>query len=96
VAEAKAEADLVLGRHAAVAGELSSWLVSRPYRERLRGLTMIALHSLGCRAEALSLYQVGRQLMAAELDLEPGAWLRGIYQRILDDEHIQLSAATAA
>jgi DNA-binding SARP family transcriptional activator len=96
VAEAKAEADLLLGRHGTVAGELSGWLISHPFRERLRGLTMLALHGLGCRAEALTLYQAGRQVMARELALEPGAWLRGLYQRILDDEPIQLSMARAA
>ena len=96
VAEAKAEADLVLGRHGTVAGELSGWLVSHPFRERLRGLTMLALHGLGCRAEALAVYRAGQQVMTRELGLEPGAWLRGLYQRILDDEPIQLSTAAAA
>jgi DNA-binding SARP family transcriptional activator len=96
VAEAKAEADLLLGRHGAVAGELSGWLISHPFRERLRGLTMLALHGLGCRAEALALYRVGQQVMTRELGLEPGAWLRSLYQRILDDEPVQLSTAAAA
>jgi DNA-binding SARP family transcriptional activator len=96
VAEAKAEADLILGRHGTVAGELSGWLISHPFRERLRGLTMLALHGLGCRAEALALYRAGQQAMTRELGLEPGAWLRDLYQRILDDEPIQPSTATAA
>jgi DNA-binding SARP family transcriptional activator len=96
VAEAKAEADLLLGRHGTVAGELSGWLISHPFRERLRGLTMLSLHGLGCRAEALALYRAGQQAMTRELGLEPGAWLRGLYQRILDDEPIQLSTAQAA
>jgi DNA-binding SARP family transcriptional activator len=96
VAEAKAEADLLLGRHGTVAGELSGWLISHPFRERLRGLRMLALHGLGCRADALTLYRAGQQVMTRELDLEPGAWLRGLYQRILDDEPIQLSTAIAA
>jgi DNA-binding SARP family transcriptional activator len=43
VAEAKAEADLALGRHGTVADQLSGWLISHPFRERLRGLTMLAL-----------------------------------------------------
>jgi DNA-binding SARP family transcriptional activator len=96
VAEAKAEADLVLGRHGTVAGELSGWLISHPFRERLRGLRMLALHGLGCRAEALALYRAGQQAMTCEPGLEPGAWLRGLYQRILDDEPVQSGTAAAA
>lgn len=96
VAEAKAAADLALGRYGTVAGELSEWLISYPLRERSRGLRMLALHGLGCRAEALSLYQTGRQLMARDLGLEPGIWLRGLYQRILDDDSLQISVAAAA
>ena len=86
VAEAKAEADLMLGRYGTVVSELSGWMISYPLRERLRGLLMLALHSLGCRADALTVYRAGHELMAAELGLEPSAWLRGMYQRILTDD----------
>ena len=60
-AETKAETDLVLGRYATVVTELSAWLITHPLRERSLGLTMLALHRLGCRADALGLYQVGYQ-----------------------------------
>ena len=34
-------------------------------------------------ALALALYQSGYQAMRQELGIEPGAWLRSVYQRIL-------------
>ncbi len=83
--EAKAEADLSIGRCGAVAAELPTWLFRLPMRERLRGLLMIALYRLGCRAEALKLYREGRQIMISELGLEPGAQLRALHKHILAD-----------
>jgi DNA-binding SARP family transcriptional activator len=84
-AEAKAEADLALGRYGTVVTEMSAWLIAHPFRERLRGLLMMALHHLGCRADAITVYRAGHQLMTAELGLEPCAWLRGVYENILAD-----------
>jgi DNA-binding SARP family transcriptional activator len=83
--EAKAEADLSIGRCGAVAAELPPWLFRLPLRERLRGLLMIALYRLGCRAEALNLYREGRRIMISELGLEPGAQLRALHRHILAD-----------
>ena len=83
--EAKAEADLSIGRCGAVAAELPAWLFRLPQRERLRGLLMIALYRLGCRAEALKLYRDGRQIMISELGLEPGAQLQALHKHILAD-----------
>jgi DNA-binding SARP family transcriptional activator len=85
-AEAKAEADLALGRCGTVVAEMSAWLISHPLRERVRGLLMMALHNLGCRADALTVYRAGHQMIAEELGFEPSAWLRGVYQRILTDD----------
>jgi DNA-binding SARP family transcriptional activator len=84
-AELKAETDLVLGRYGTVVTEMSAWLISHPFRERLRGLLMMALHRLGCRADAITVYRAGHQMMTADLGLEPGAWLRGVYENILAD-----------
>jgi DNA-binding SARP family transcriptional activator len=83
--EAKAEADLSVGHCGTVAAELPPWLHRLPLRERLRGLLMIALYRLGCRAEALRLYREGRQVMISELGLEPGAHLQALHRHILAD-----------
>jgi DNA-binding SARP family transcriptional activator len=81
--EAKAEADLAVGRCEAVVAELSGWLIAQPLRERLRALLMIGLYQLGCRTDALNLYLEGRQAMIAELGLEPSPQLRDLHERIL-------------
>jgi DNA-binding SARP family transcriptional activator len=85
-ADAKAEADLELGRYATVVTELSALLIAHPLRERSRGLAMLALDRLGCRADALSLYRSGEQALRRELGIEPGGWLRGVYERILTSD----------
>ena len=84
--EAKAEADLALGRPDVVAAQLGEWLGEYPLRERLRALLMLALCRLGCRAEALTLYRDGRQAIVDELGLEPGPELRNLHQRILAEQ----------
>ncbi|MGH3167502.1 MAG: AfsR/SARP family transcriptional regulator [Trebonia sp.] len=88
--EAKADADLVLGRCDDVVAELSTWLRTNPFRERMRAMLMLALYRLGCRADALTLYRDGHRLMVAELGLEPGPQLRGLQQRILADDPVLL------
>jgi len=95
-AETKAETDLVLGRYATVVTELSAWLITHPLRERSLGLTMLALHRLGCRADALGLYRVGYQAMGQELGTQPSAWLRGLYQRILADDDAPAAVRAAS
>ncbi|WP_018348861.1 AfsR/SARP family transcriptional regulator [Longispora albida] len=50
-----AEAELALGRHAAVAAELPGLAGQYPERERLTRLVMLALHRSGRPAEALAL-----------------------------------------
>lgn len=84
--EAKAEADLALGHCDSVVAELSPRLAANPFRERMRAALMLALYRLGCRANAITIYRDGRQLMVAERGLEPGPQLRGLYQRILADD----------
>jgi DNA-binding SARP family transcriptional activator len=94
--EAKADADLALGRCDDVVAELSPFLAAHPFRERMRAMLMLALYRLGCRADALALYRDGHQLMVAELGLEPGPQLRGLHQRILADDPVLLSSGRQA
>jgi DNA-binding SARP family transcriptional activator len=84
--EDKAEADLAMGRSDRVAAELPQWLNAHPFRERMRGLLMLALYRLGCRADALAVYRDGHQIMVTELGLELGPPLRILQQRILADD----------
>lgn len=84
--EAKAEADLAIGRSDVVAAELRPLLAEHPLRERLRARLMLALYRLGCRADALSLYLNGRQATIDELGLEPSVELRHLHRSILSDD----------
>ncbi|MFJ1930974.1 MULTISPECIES: BTAD domain-containing putative transcriptional regulator [unclassified Streptomyces] len=77
------EADLRLGRHRELLGELTV-LVSR-YRthENLHGQFMLALHRSGRRSEALDAYQRLRSVLVRELGFEPSAGLRRLQRSIL-------------
>ncbi|RCH65552.1 hypothetical protein DT019_27605 [Streptomyces sp. SDr-06] len=77
------EADLRLGRHRELLGELTV-LVSR-YRthEALHGQFMLALYRSGRRTEALAVYQRLRQALVRDLGLEPSAQLRRLQQTML-------------
>ena len=55
------EADLQLGRHAALIAELEALVAEHPLRERLRGQLMLALYRSGRQADALQVYQATRQ-----------------------------------
>lgn len=77
------EADLRLGRHRELLGELTV-LVSR-YRthENLHGQFMLALHRSGRRSEALGVYQRLRTALVREMGLEPSPGLRRMQRSIL-------------
>jgi DNA-binding SARP family transcriptional activator/tetratricopeptide (TPR) repeat protein len=81
--EARVEADLALGRHATVVGELRRHVGEHPLRERPWGQLMRALHDSGRQAEALRAYQQVRQTLIDEIGVEPGAELRLLQQRLL-------------
>ena len=81
--EMKLEADLALGRHAELVGELTALVAGNPLRERLRGQLMLALYRSGRQGEALRVYQEGRKALADELGVDPGPELQDLHQRIL-------------
>jgi YVTN family beta-propeller protein len=81
--EDRIEADLALGRHAHVIGELEVLAAAHPLRERLHGQLMVALYRCGRQAEALRVYQAARGTLVEELGLEPGPALRRLERAIL-------------
>ncbi|WP_415947146.1 AfsR/SARP family transcriptional regulator [Streptomyces sp. KLOTTS4A1] len=77
------EADLRLGRHRELLGELSVLVSRHRTHETLHGQFMLALHRSGRRTEALEVYQRLRRALVRELGLEPSAGLRRLQRSIL-------------
>jgi predicted ATPase/DNA-binding SARP family transcriptional activator len=84
--EGRVEADLALGRHAEVTGELEGLVAEYPVRERLLRLLVLALYRSGRQAEALAAYRRARETLAEELGIEPGLELRTLEQAVLRQE----------
>jgi DNA-binding SARP family transcriptional activator len=77
------DADLALGRHTELVGELEGLVARHPLQERLRYLLMLALYRSARQAEALEAYRVARSELSEELGLEPSEQLRQLEQAIL-------------
>ena len=84
--EERVAADLKLGRHAALIGELRTLVMADPLRERLRSQLMLALYRSGRQAEALEAYGDARRALVGELGIEPGPELRSLHQEILEQD----------
>ena len=81
--ESRAGADLGLGRHGELAGELEALCREHPLRERLCELLILALYRSGRQAEALRAYTEIRDRLVGELGIDPGPALRELQARIL-------------
>jgi DNA-binding SARP family transcriptional activator/ABC-type branched-subunit amino acid transport system substrate-binding protein len=81
--EDRIEADLALGRHAALVPELEAEVARHPLRERLRAQLMTALYGAGRQAEALEAFHDTRRTLLDELGIEPGPELRERHGAIL-------------
>lgn len=84
--EDRIDADLMLGDHRGVVGELEGLVGLHPHRERLLGQLMLALYRCGRHADALDVYRRGRRALGDELGLEPGPELRALERRILSHD----------
>jgi YVTN family beta-propeller protein len=81
--EERIEADLALGRHAELIGELEALVAENPHRERLRFQLMLALYRSGRQAEALEAYRDARRALVDELGIEPSERLQQLEKQIL-------------
>ena len=81
--EDRIDADLGLGRHATLVGELESLVQQHPARERLRAQLMLALYRSGRQAEALEEYRSARKTLVDELGIEPSPALQALEKAIL-------------
>jgi DNA-binding SARP family transcriptional activator len=83
--EARFDAELELGRHAEIIGELAAAVAEHPLRERLAGQHITALFRANRRADALHAYQALRTRLADELGSDPCHELRTLHATILRD-----------
>jgi DNA-binding SARP family transcriptional activator/tetratricopeptide (TPR) repeat protein len=95
--EDRIEADLALGSHAGLVGELESLISQHPFRERLRGQLMLALYRSGRQAEALRAYHDTRLVLVEELGIEPSPALQRLEKAILvQDAALELEPSARA
>lgn len=87
-------ADLELGRHLDVVGELAQFVAANPLRERTWGQLMLALYRSGRQADALRAFQEARARLGDELGIDPGPELRRLEAAILAQDP-SLTAARA-
>ena len=77
------DAEVQLGRHAHVLGELEALVAEHPYQERAAALLMLALYRSGRQADALEVYRTVGGRLSDELGLQPGKELRDLEAAIL-------------
>ncbi|HEX6699805.1 MAG TPA: BTAD domain-containing putative transcriptional regulator [Gaiellaceae bacterium] len=81
--EERIEADLALGRHAALVSELEELVAHEPYRERPRRQLIVALYRSGRQADALEAYAQARRTFVDDLGTEPGRELQELQRAVL-------------
>jgi DNA-binding SARP family transcriptional activator len=81
--ESRIEADLALGLHAELIGELRELVAASPMREVVRGQLMLALYRSGRQPEALDVYREWRERLGDELGLDPSPVLQRLEGAIL-------------
>jgi DNA-binding SARP family transcriptional activator len=81
--EQRIDAELELGHHDRLVGELEALVETEPLRERPRRQLMLALYRAGRQADALARYREGRRLLVDELGIEPTPSLQELERAIL-------------
>jgi YVTN family beta-propeller protein len=81
--EDRIEAQLALGEHVRLVGELEALVRGHPLRERVIGQLMVALYRSGRQADALENYRVARGQLVDELGLQPSRALQELERAIL-------------
>ena len=92
--EQRIEAELALGHHDTLLGEIEALAGRNPARERLRQLQMLALYRAGRQRDALRVYQEVRLELVEEFGLEPSESLRTLERMIIaHDPALRLTPA---
>lgn len=88
------EAELELGEHERLVGELQALVEQEPLREQPRRQLMLALYRCGRQAEALASYRDGRRLLVDQLGIEPSPTLQELERAILRQDARLVSASS--
>ncbi|MEY9855511.1 DNA-binding SARP family transcriptional activator [Catenulispora sp. GAS73] len=80
------DADLRLGRHREVVGELLDLTATQPLHEPAWRQLSLALYRAGRQADALEAFRRLRNLLDEQLGVEPSVELRDLYQRMLNQD----------
>ena len=91
--EARLDADLALGRHVDLVGELETLVAMHPLRERFWIQLMLALYRASRQGEALQTYQAARELLIEQLGIDPGMEMRQLQTAILRQDPTLASPA---
>jgi DNA-binding SARP family transcriptional activator len=81
--ELRVEAELSLGHHGPLVGELQELVRLHPMRERLCCQLMLALYRDGRQSDALDAYRTARRRLVDEVGIEPGPQLQQLEGQIL-------------
>jgi DNA-binding SARP family transcriptional activator len=84
--ELRIDADLGLGRHHELLGDLVGLVAQQPTHEGFQVRLMLALYRAGRRSDALYAYQQARQALVAELGVDPSGELQRLHRAILEGD----------
>jgi len=84
--ELRFDAELDLGRHEAIVGELQVLVGQNPYRERFVAQLLLTLYRSGRQAEALDVYEQTRRRLDTDLGLQPSPELQQLSAQIVRQE----------
>jgi DNA-binding SARP family transcriptional activator/Tfp pilus assembly protein PilF len=84
--EDRLDAELRLGRHRSILGEVTGLARAHPTRERLAAQLMLCLYRDGRQTEALDAYRALRERLGEEFGVDPGAAVRELHLAVLRDD----------
>ncbi len=84
--ETRIAADLALGGHGQVVGELETLVSEHPFNERFAGQLMVALYRSGRQADALRVAHRTRTVLRSELGIDLSPDLHDLEQSILEHD----------
>ena len=87
------DAELALGHHEQVVGELQALVAQNPFRERFVAQLMLTLYRAGRHAEALDVYERTRRRLDDDLGLQPSTELQQLSGQIVRQDLLLSRAA---